>query len=168
MRNDEVSQSDLKRLLRYDPETGVFTWLVKPWKGRVNVGDTAGTVRPDGYVIIRIAQRRYRAHRLAFLYMTGEMPPSEVDHIDGNRGNNAWLNLRPAEPFENQQNKSIRRDNKSGYAGVSRYRNGGWQAHIKLQGRNIYLGRFKTPEAARDAYNNAKSKMHTFAPEVRQ
>lgn len=167
MPNDAITQGQIKLLMEYNPETGTFTWKVRPRKGRVCPGDTAGTVRADGYVIIRISQVRYRAHRLAFLYMTGEWPPHEVDHIDGNPSNNSWENLRLATPCQNQQNQKLRKNNKSGYAGVSRRKDGKWQAHIKAQGRNIYLGMYPTAKDAGDAYNEAKQKVHTFCPQVR-
>lgn len=82
-----LTQSELKNKLTYNPETGLF--------GRKN--KIAGSLRPNGYIQIGINKKLFRAHRLAFLYMTGEWPKSDVDHIDMDRKNNKWANLREAD-----------------------------------------------------------------------
>lgn len=143
-----ITQDRLKEVLRYDPETGLFTWLVATGR-RMRVGSVAGTKSSEGYIRIAVDGKIYRAHRLAFLYMTGEWPHDQVDHCDTDRTNNRWLNLRPASNSQNAANK--RATSSTGYKGV--YKNGiGYAAQITVGGKNIYLGQFSTPEQASAAY----------------
>ena len=162
-----ITHERLRELLHYDPESGVFTWLVRATKN-IKIGDEAGDRDTHGYLAIRIDGKRYRAHRLAWLYMTGAWPVHEIDHINGIRDDNRLGNLREATRAENQQNQAVRRDSSSGFTGVSwdKWRNK-WQAYIKIAGRQRYLGRFPTAESAHAAYLAAKMKLHTFNPEVR-
>lgn len=137
----ELTQARLKELLHYDPATGVFTWLVS--RGRSLAGSRAGSFDAEGYRRIGIDGRDYAAHRLAFLYMVGEFPPADVDHANRTPGDNRWGNLRPATRRENVGNVGLRRDNTSGYRGVSRNRrNEKWQAYGALDGLKIHLGYF--------------------------
>ena len=100
--NHLITQARLKELLRYDPETGVFTWRATG-KGR-RLNRQAGTVQATGYLTITIDWRIHLAHRLAFLYVVGDWPPNEIDHIDGDQSNNRWCNLRPATRSQNMAN----------------------------------------------------------------
>lgn len=81
--------------LDYDPEKGTFTWTVN--SGKAKIGDIAGSVTVKGFRAIKLKQQNYSAHRLAWFYMTGAFPPFVVEHADGNKDNNAWLNLRASE-----------------------------------------------------------------------
>ncbi len=151
--------------INYDPTTGNMTWLVEKNShgGKVHPGDSAGHVVPGGYVLVGVNGRIYRAHRLAWLLMTGEMPPSQIDHIDGNKANNAWSNLRLLGNAENCQNlHKAHRDNRSGLLGVSLHKETGkYVASIKPpKRRKVYLGLFATPEEAHACYLQAKSKIH--------
>jgi len=95
----------LREVLHYDPETGAWTWLVAPRKGRSYVGQRAGALKDDGYRIIGIDGVRYRSNRLAWLYMTGAWPEADVDHRDrASRGDDRWTNLRAATRSQNQGN----------------------------------------------------------------
>lgn len=160
-----VTQARVKQLLHYDPETGIFRYKQK--RGRERVGDVAGTVTSDGYVAITIDRMTFQAHRLAFLYMTGAFPKDCVDHVDRRRDNNSWANLRPATAQENRQNQARRADNTSGYPGVtwdqSKQR---WMARIYHEGKDYFLGRFRTAAEAFKAYSSAKAKIHIFHPEA--
>lgn len=95
----ELTQEELKRLLHYDPHTGYFTWLVRNSNRRLP-GSRAGSIeaRAHGrsYVFIRINKRCYRAHALAYFYMTGRWPVPEAraPHLDNNGINNAWSNIK--------------------------------------------------------------------------
>jgi hypothetical protein len=149
----------LRELLDYDPATGLFVWLISP-RRNVPVGSVAGTLR-NGYIRIRIEMEAFSAHRLAWFYMTGEWPPGQVDHIDGNRSNNRWSNLRSATNSINQINGKLRSDSKTGYKGVSKPKRGKkWCARIVVNGKRIFLGMFPDPKSAHDAYMRAAVKYY--------
>jgi hypothetical protein len=153
-----LTQARLKSLLHYEPETGVFTWLVRRPNG-VKIGDEAGAVHAkSGYRLIKLSGRAYIASRLAWLYMRGEWPENLVDHKDTNRANNAWGNLRAANNKENQRNCSAKAP-LSGLKGVH-YKSDGqrvkrWGSHIRIDGKLKFLGYFVHPEEARAAYSKA-------------
>lgn len=111
-----LTQARLKELLRYDPDTGNFTWLVRVG-GIVTVGNRAGTAQ-KGYIRIGLASKGYQAHRLAYLYMTGAWPNAQIDHVNGVRSDNRWQNLREATHSENQCNVSAQANNAVGFKGV--------------------------------------------------
>lgn len=151
-----VTQKELRRILHYSPDTGIFTRLVS--KGGRKVGESAGHFRYDGYSQIKIEGYMYLSHRLAWLYMMGEFP-EEIDHINHVRNDNRWINLREASSQENAQNQSMRNTNKSGFTGVSWHKaSNKWQADICVGYKGKYLGVFKElsdPVKARlDAENN--------------
>ena len=153
-----ITQTELKELLFYDPQTGDFTWLVRTCN-RIKVGDVAGWL-DDGYVRIKVCGIKYRANRLAWLYMTSEWPKVEIDHYDTIRSNNRWENLREATHSLNAQNqRKAHRDNKTGFLGVKP--NGkGFEANIMLDDEAHYLGIHSTPQLAHDAYLKAKRELH--------
>jgi len=154
-----ITQIELKKILHYDPEEGVFTWLVRTTNS-IHVGDIAGTLQHAGYVRIKIFGVLYGAHQLAWLYMVGMWPVDEIDHHDTIRNNNRWKNLRPATHAINMQNqRKAHCDNKTGFQGVSP--NGkGFQAGIHANEKKHYLGTYSTPQEAHAVYLDAKRKMH--------
>ena len=158
---EQLTQSRLKELLHYDPETGIFTRRVA-CSFRAPVGAVAGWVTGHGYRSVSIDYKPHLMHRLAFLYMTGEWPPEDVDHINGNRTDNRWANLRHASRSENNQNiagpKSHNRS--TGLLGAWPSRNGGFFSRIRVNGKITKLGHFPTPEAAHAAYLKAKDELH--------
>ena len=157
---------DIGNLLMYDPETGLFTWKVS--RGGVRAGTQAGYDSGRGYIIIRVLGRNYYAHRIAFLLMTGQWPEYQIDHINGNRSDNRFCNLRPATPAENRQNSEKREVASSGYIGVHySNRSNRWIAKIQVRGKVTHLGTFVTEEEAAEAYIKAKKQLHKFQPTVR-
>jgi hypothetical protein len=156
-----ITQARLKELLHYDPDTGVFTYRVTSrW---YTAGGVAGGLTPVGYRTIGIDRKGHLAHRLAVLYMTGAMPPSDVDHVNGVKSDNRWRNLRVATRGENQQNiRGPRGHNKTGLLGVRLWR-GKFRAQIVHAGKQFYLGCFSTPEEAHAAYLKAKAELHPFS-----
>jgi len=148
-----LTQDRLKELLHYCPETGIFSWLVGNNR-RVRAGDVAGSVYLDtktgkSYRRVTVHGHPYLEHRLAFLYMLGEFPEDQVDHIDGNGLNNAWINLRAVTRLENRKNLRKRSDNTSGTTGVFRHKQSGkWRSLIVSGGRKIHLGYFHDKEDA--------------------
>lgn len=145
--------------LHYDPEAGVFTWLIRRHNG-LRPGDLAGCPTSEGYRKIVLDRHQYREHHLAWFYVTGQWPVYELDHIDGNPLNNRFANLRDEPPSVNQRNKvAPNKNNTSGYLGVS-WNQGGWAAFITVSGKSLYLGKFTTREAASAAYWAAKAEHH--------
>lgn len=158
----ELTQSYLKQILHYDPDTGVFTWIQQ--LGRAQIGCAAGHLRLDGYRHIRIHGRRYLAHRLAWFYICGTWPASDIDHRNGEKDDNRISNLRLATRSENGQNRrQAQSHSKSGLRGVSPCNKKRWRAQIKLNGRCRYLGIFPSKESAHHAYLKAKAVLHPFA-----
>ena len=137
-----LTQEILKELLRYNPETGVFVWKVKAARC-VEIGDIAGCLARTGYNQIKVAKKSYRAHRLAFLYMTGSFPPNQIDHINHIRDDNQWLNLRAVTHQENHKNRTKNKNNTAGITGVSWHKHTNkWYSRIKVNYIDIYLGIF--------------------------
>lgn len=149
----------IRKLLQYDAETGVFTWLVQT-SIRVKAGHVAGSLKSDGYLQIKVDRKNHLAHRLAWFYMHGNWPEGQIDHRDGNRANNRISNLRDVSNSVNQQNQlRARLDNKCGLLGVCASLSK-WQAMISIDGKKRYLGTFDTPEQAHAAYIAAKRELH--------
>lgn len=136
-----LTQKRLKEIIEYDQETGVFTWK-KRTSNRVRVGDIAGGLhKPSGYVFIGLG-RRYKAHRLAWLYSYGYIPETEIDHVNGRRSDNRLLNLRETSHQCNMQNSKHSNNNTSGFKGVSfDMSTGRWKSYIKINYKMINLGR---------------------------
>ena len=154
----KLTQEKLKELLDYAPANGVFVWKVDRGK-KVKKGDVAGSIDNHGYWCIKIESKRYLAHRLAFLYMEGYFPENQVDHIDRNRSNNEWKNLREVSQSCNMRNCKIRKTNKSGITGVCWHKkNNKWTATIRIHKKNIDLGRFDSLLDAAKARWNAEVK----------
>lgn len=157
--NNDISVERLREVLRYDQETGMFTWLMT-LSARAVMGDVAGSQKPSGYITIDVDGKRYRAHRLAWLYMTGEHPPRMVDHKDNVRNHNWWSNLRLANNQQNGGNSKRKVFNTSGYKGVFWCKQKEkWCAKINPNRRQIHLGFFDVKEDAARAYAEA-SKMY--------
>jgi len=144
------TKSWLKAWLHYDPETGIFTWL----KG-ANTGREAGNL--DRYRTIQIGGHRFRASKLAWLYMTGEYPEGIIDHKNRIIGNDSWENLRKATTSQNEANKGPR--NALGVKGVKREGNK-FCAEIRINGHKKYLGLFNTLEEAGAAYTAAAKELY--------
>lgn len=154
-----MTQQRLVDLLQYNPDTGLFYWKA-PTTNRVKTGELAGRTHCRGYVVIGIDKKIYPAHRLAWIWSTGITPKGEVDHINGNKSDNRWANLRVVDKAGNQQNKRRpNRDNTTGFLGVSKHKDY-FRAQINVNGVRMSLGYFKTPELAQVAYLDAKRKHH--------
>ena len=152
-----ITQEELKEQLNYDHETGIFTWLIA--KAGLTVGSIAGGLQQNGYIYIKINAKLYKAHRLAFLYMTDEIP-SNVDHIDMVKNNNKWANLRPATKSENNRNRTSRKDNTTGFKGVSFHKRvKKFIARCTTDKGRVHLGVFDTAELASLAYQSF-AKLH--------
>ena len=142
----------LKELYSYDDKSGEFTRLTNA--GGYAIGSVAGRLS-NGYISIGIDGKEYGAHRLAWMYVYGEVPLFEIDHIDRNRSNNAIDNLRAATSSENNLNRKIFKNNTSGCKGVS-FTDNRWRASITIDGKRINLGRFVKYSDAVDARKNVE------------
>lgn len=159
----------VRQLLSYDPLTGEFRWKERPCLGWKKTPELiAGTKLANGYIRIRIDRQNYMAHRLAWLMETGREPKEQIDHINGDRSFNAFANLREATGSENQQNRPVGENNRSGKPGVSfNQRQRKWRAQIKVRGAIKHLGWHDSIDAAARAYEAAKAELHPFSPTVR-
>lgn len=154
-----ITTERLRELVTYDPETGVFRWKIHR-SNKCRIGDVAGTDPPVGqknrYVLIRIDDRLYRAHRLVWLYVYGKWPTLDVDHIDGNGLNNSLNNLRECTMSQNLGNSRRHKDNHSGVKGVSWNKDKKkWKVRIK----GFHLGYFDSLDDAAAVYEMAAKKV---------
>jgi hypothetical protein len=163
--NPLPSREYLIECFGYDPETGVVLWNRRPdshfkngedgWNGRW-AGKVAGSLDSWGYMQIRINGRVYKLHRVIWKLMTGSDPIDQIDHVDQDRTNNRWSNLRAATGAENGRNRSLQSNNSSGYTGVQKYGNR-WWAGYWLDGRKVHVGYYDTPEEANEALIEARA-----------
>lgn len=137
-----LTQERLKEVLSYNPNTGIFIWK-QSLSNNVKINSDAGTFSAKRYIVIGIDSKMYLAHRLVFLYMEGYFPEYDVDHINRNKSDNRWVNLRHVSRQCNIRNGRVRCNNTSGITGVSeRKRNGKWRATIEANSKSIALGDF--------------------------
>ena len=156
-----ISQEMLKERLCYDPESGDWTWVNHPWFKSYAGRPVAGSRDIDGYARVSINDKNVKLHRLAFLYMTGEMPPDEVDHINGDKTDNSWCNLRLACRAENGQNIRDSGRNKSGVIGVDWNKaEGKWHVRVMANGVRHSGGYFNSLEKATAKRNFLVERLH--------
>ena len=171
-----ISKSSIRQLLKYDPLTGEFTRQKSSRNGRWKKGSKVGRLLSNNcgknYICTNINGGDYLLHRLAFLYMTGEFPSHQVDHINGDGTDNRWINLRAVTHRENSMNTKRRIDNKSGVCGVSWDKSRKkWTARIKAyDGRYLYLGRFSNINDAAKSRKEAEKDhgYHEFHGQVKE
>jgi hypothetical protein len=151
----KLTQEYLKEALHYNPDTGVFTWNERPlshfknihwwnnWNSKYANKEAGHIDKRDGYLSIMLNSKLYKSHRLSFLYQEGYFPENQVDHMDRNRSNNKWDNLREASSMCNQQNCNISKNNTSGVTGVSwKKRSNKWESRIMINSKYKHLGYF--------------------------
>jgi hypothetical protein len=149
----------LRAVLSYDPETGLFRWKTNRTRARVGAV-VHGLNKSTGYKKVRLFRKPYYQHRLAWFYVYGEWPKDQIDHINGDKLDNRICNLREVSNAVNSQNtRAPRATNKVGHLGVSKH-HGAYRARLALDGKQICVGGFKSPEAAHAAYVELKRKHH--------
>lgn len=169
--DDAITAAYAMQALAYCRDTGSLHWKVRPrehfsstqawgaWNTKY-AGKSAGYIKDDGYVSISLGGADYKAHRLAFLIENGEWPPEFIDHVNGGHSDNRGQNLRPSTNSQNQMNRGVPANNKSGFKGVSWHkRSKKWRAALRYNGRQIHLGHFDTPEEAHAAYVAAATEL---------
>lgn len=153
-----VTADQVREFINYDPETGIFTWKKKPNR-KIRIGDIAGFVNGLGYSRIHVLGKTYQGHRLAWLIMTGDFPKYGIDHINGIRDDNRWINLRDVPQVDNGRNQKRKSTNTSGITGVSWWeKRKKWQAYIKVDGIRIHLGLFSDFDTAASVRKSAEQK----------
>ena len=170
-----LTQEIVRDLLNYDPDTGIFTWRHRdrkyfktdrgpnPWNARY-AGKEAGRFTFYGYIQIKIFEYEFYAHRIAYLYMTGSFPEMYIDHIDRNKSNNRFENLRVVSQAVNMQNTfNPYRSNKLKVRGVRQTASKKFDARISVNGQDHALGTFETAAQAEAAYLAAKASLHPEA-----
>ena len=158
MPNTILAQKELKELLHYNPETGLFTRKVS-LSNRVKIGDIAGSINSSGYIAIRVRGNPLSAHRLAWLYVHGVWPENEIDHINQNRADNRLINLREVTGKENHKNMSLYKANTSGVCGVNWNRKySKWHSRINVDGKSVWLGQYDDKFEAICSRMSAKNK----------
>lgn len=160
------TQHNLKKICHYDPDTGVFRRIKKhTWRGNlIDCDHVINTPSLYGYYQINIFGRPYAVHRLIFLYMTGKFPDADVDHINGDRIDNRWVNLRQVTRRENMMNVGVRSNSTTRVTGVSkRSDTGKYQVYVDVLGVRQSLGCYKTLKEAREVSRNART-AHNFHP----
>lgn len=165
-RRNDLTVEYVRSILRYDPDTGIWTWIAKPnAKSPYLPGTKAGH---RGQICINWI--KYKTTDLAWLYMTGEWPPEKVDHENIDPTDDRWKNLRLADHSQNTNNSGPRANNKSGFKGVYRAQSKVKQyyAAIAVNGKRRYFGPFEKKEDAAIAYLNAAIKYHGEFAKVQQ
>lgn len=158
MKTETLTADRLRSLLDYAPETGLFTW--RRSRGRIKAGSVAGSLDKEGYVIISIDYKAYKAHRLAWMYTHGAWPLDVIDHLNCDASDNRISNLREANASINAQNqRSARKTSRLGVLGVSPW-GARFRAQIQAGGQKRLVGVFDTREAAHDAYLQVKRAVH--------
>lgn len=155
----DLTPEVVRAMFTYDPDTGALHWRIRAC-AKVSPGARAGSLDVKGYLLVMVAGRRLRAHRLAWAHFYGRWPDGVIDHRDGVRTNNRIANLRDVTPEINAQNvRKVR--NRFGLMGVKLdARTGRFAARVSVNQRSRYLGLYDTPEAAHAAYIAAKRDLH--------
>jgi hypothetical protein len=152
---ESISIKELREKLKFNEKTGQLIWAKA--SGRMAAGSVAGHAHKGGYWRLLINGEKYPAHRVGWAIFYGEWPTHQLDHIDGNKANNAISNLRLATPSMNQlYNNNARKNNSIGFLGV-RVMGRKFGAQVKVNSKINYLGLFDTPQDAHSAYLAAKS-----------
>ena len=153
----EITQARVKELFDYNPITGLLTRKVSV-NYAAKIGNVVGSPSSWGYLDVSIDNRRYKVHRIIWLWVTGKFPKDEIDHDNHIRDDNHWNNLFEATRQENGKNQKLRATNKSGFTGVCWGKQlGKWRAGITVDGRTVFLGGYDRIEDAISARQKSES-----------
>ena len=154
-----LTQDELKYKFHYDPDTGLFTYKKSYFK--TNIGKVAGEKSGAGYILLRVNNKVYYAHRLAWLYVHGTEPLELIDHINRIRNDNRIVNLREASKAENGYNRKIGNNSSSGIKGISWcVRHKRWVARVSVNKIRKCIGYFRSISDAESAIADARKKYH--------
>jgi len=136
----ELTQEYVRELFDYDPETGVLTWK-QSLNNRAPVGSYAGSIGADGYLGVGISKKRYRYHRIIWLWVHGYVPENQIDHINQDKADNRLSNLREVSQVCNMRNTGNAKNNTSGVKGVTWWKKRKkWGASLMVNGKTRHLG----------------------------
>lgn len=153
-----LTHDRLLQILDYNPETGVFTWKIKP-SNRTKIGSRAGALGTMGYRFLSVDKERIQASRLAWFYVNGEWPKGDIKFADDNTDNCAILNLRDVHKRDAARHRKALSNNTSGFKGVSKSK-AGWQTNITWNYKQVNLGvQYNTAEEAALVYNDAENRL---------
>lgn len=155
-----ITHTGLLDIIAYNPETGQFTWTAP--RQKIRVGAVAGWRCKKGRNWVEIFGKQYACARLAIFYMTGKWPPEQVDHINLDKGDDRWKNLRCATQSQNQGNRASKKGKKIPFKGVT-YKSHlpkPYIAQICKDKTHYHLGCFSTPQEAHEAYCTAAKRLH--------
>lgn len=156
---DEITPETIKRLFRYDQYTGALYWEASTNR-RIRKGARAGVANQCGRWYVGVRGQQLVLARVVWCWMTGAWPDMEIDHVDGDCGNDRWANLRQATSSENKHNRRVRSDSHCQLKGVARTRHGNWVARIQARGVHYWLGTFDSSCDAHEAYKIAAKRLH--------
>jgi hypothetical protein len=156
-----MNQEYLHYLFSYDEQVG---HLVRNFRrGKAPKGTYSTCKDKDGYIVVSVDRKNYREHRLIWLYHYGQFPQNDIDHINWVRDDNRIENLRDVTKSQNKQNSPVQKNNKCGVKGVWLHKQTKkWCASIYVNGKNKYIGSYKSLEEAEVAYKAAKKILHDF------
>lgn len=147
-----LEHARLLEIVSYDPGSGIFT--------RKPDGKPIGKPDRKGYLLFSVCNQNYRAHRLAWFYMAGSWPTAEIDHINGDPGDNRWSNLRECNHQQNNHNQPKRRNNTSGVKGVSLTKTGKWHVQVCLNYKIHNGGLYDKLSDAKAAAIKLRGRLH--------
>lgn len=146
----------LKHYLRYNPETGIITWIISPAK-QIKIGQEAGSIKGE-YLVISFSGKSYLAHRVAWFLHYGKNPKQDIDHKNLIKSDNRLENLRLATPSQNNCNKTKNR-NKTGTKGIY-FRNKKWLAKLTKDRTVVFNKAFTTKDEAKQMLNQQRARFH--------
>jgi hypothetical protein len=157
---------ELSQCINYDPVTGLGTWLKTLSPAALSGSIVGGSRNSSGYMQFQYQKKRYLTHRVFWFLQTCTDPKNlEIDHIDGNKINNKFSNLRLASSAQNSHNWKISRQNKSGCRGVCLDKKSKkWRAYIMFYGKQIHIGMYFNFEQAVAARQAKELELYGFSP----
>ncbi|HDN1095979.1 TPA: HNH endonuclease [Escherichia coli] len=156
----KAPSDDIKDFLSYDPDTGIFKW-VKHRCQTAKPGDVVTYKDRKGYILLGWSRVYYRAHRLAWWWVYGEMPTKQIDHINGIRDDNRICNLRLADEFQQNHNRKTPVTNTSGVKGVNWSKpHNAWCARVAFKGTRYQIGYFQNLNEAEESLREFRVKLH--------
>lgn len=156
-----ITTERIRHLFTYDKAIG---HLVRNFKrGKALAGTFSSCTDRNGYIVIGVDGKIYKEHRLVWLYVNGEFPDGDLDHINRIKADNKIENLRCVNKCQNRENIDVHKNNKCGVKGVWLHNQSGkWCASIGKNGKNIHLGSFNSIDEAAVAYKKAAEIYHTI------